>query len=255
MRITAHHRFFARLMHALAPVFLVLALIAIAAAAHAQSAPDTQSVVHDRVLVVVNQQPILQSDLDRELRLSILDPNLEFAHRPAPTEVLDRLISRALIKQQFAGQPPMDQKQLQKDVDLRKNELRTEVPACVRLNCKTEPGWKAFLDESHLTTAEIDVFIREQLLILDFIEKRFRPGIHITPEQVEDYYKKSLLPQYSNPALAPTLEAVAPRIAEVLLEQEVNLLLEDWLTTLRKEGDLEFLDHSLESLGQQGGAK
>ncbi len=249
MRTTAHHRFFAHSLPALVLAFLATA------AAHAQSASSPEATVLDRVLVVVNQQPILQSDLDRELRLSILDPNMDFAHRPAPTEALDRLISRALIKQQFAGQPPMDKKKLQLDVDQRMQELRTELPACVRLNCKTDSGWQSFLTESHITTSEIDIFIREQLLILDFIEKRFRPGIHIEPEQIEDYYKKTLLPQYSNAATAPTLDAVSGRIAEVLLEQEVNLLLEDWLTTLRKEGELEFLDRSFESSAPQAGAK
>jgi hypothetical protein len=202
-------------------------------------------VVLDRAIVVVNQQVILSSDLNRELRLSILDPNLDFAHRPAPAEALQHLVSRALIGQQFADQPLIDPAQLKKEVDERLRELRTELPACVRLQCATPDGWRAFLAESNLTTAEVEAFLREQIQILDFIEKRFRAGIHITPEQIADYYHTTLLPQYANPAQAPALEAVTPRINEILLEKQVNILLEDWLTNLRKEGDVEFLDSSL----------
>lgn len=244
MRCNIHHRLSACVL-----VTLVLLLAAFPSLALPQSAPA----VLDRVLVVVNQQPILQSDLDRELRLAILDPNLalnlDASRRTSPSEALDRIISRTLILQQLAGQPPMDQQQLQNTVLERMKELRSELPACVRLNCNSPEGWQAFLRESKLTAAEVESFISEQVLILDFIEKRFRPGIHITQDQIADYYKNSLLPQYSDPALAPALDTVSSRIAGILLEQQVNLLLEDWLTTLRKEGDLEFLDHSLEPLG------
>ncbi len=237
MRTFIQHRLFLPPTRLL-PVALCLA----APVLFAQNAP----VVLDRVLVVVNQQPILQSDLDRELRLAVLDPNIAFSRRPQPSEALDRIISRTLILQQLAQQPPMETAQLQQAVDRRMNELRAELPACVRLNCNSAAGWQAFLNESKLTAAEIGNYIRQQVLILDFIEKRFRPGIHITADQIAAYYRISLLPQYSDPKLAPQLDAVSTRIAEILLEQQVNLLLEDWLATLRKDGDLEFLDRSYE---------
>ena len=225
-------------------VLFLFAAVSISCSVSAQ-ATTPSPIVADRVLVVVNQQVILQSDLDLETRLSILDPNLDFTNHLAPSELLGHLISRALIHQQFANQPLLTSAQLQLAVDARLNALRTQLPACVRLRCDTPEGWQAFLAESHLTAAEIDSFIREQLQILDFIEQRFRAGIHIAPEQIESYYKTVLLPQYSNRALAPSLESVSSRINEVLLEKQVNLLLEDWLTTLRKEGDVEFLDSRL----------
>jgi hypothetical protein len=210
------------------------------------AAAQNASAVLDRVIVAVNQQPILQSDLDREIRLAVLNPNLAFSQRPSPAQALDRLISRTLIEQQLAGQPLLPEEQIRQSVEQRMSELRAELPACARLNCKTPQGWQAFLQESKLTEAEVESFLRLQAILLDFIGRRFRPGIRITRSQITAYYNESLLPQYSNPALAPPLENVSQRIAEVLLEQEVNRLLDDWLATLRKEGDLEFLDRSFE---------
>lgn len=226
-------------------LFLSIALSLSCSASAQLSAQTPSPIIADRVIVVVNQQVILQSDLDRETRLSILDPNLDFTTHVAPSEILSHLISRALIRQQFVNQPLLTPAQLQQAVDARLAELHTQLPACVRLHCDTPEGWQAFLAESHLTAAEIEAFIREQLQILDFIEQRFRAGTHITPEQIQTYYKTVLLPQYSSPSLAPTLESVSSRINEVLLEKQVNLLLEDWLTTLRKEGDVEYLDPAL----------
>jgi hypothetical protein len=43
------------------------------------------------------------------------------------------------------------------------------------------------------------------------------------------------------------LEKVSPRIEEILLQQRVNLLFEDWLKNLRKQGDVEVLDATLAS--------
>jgi hypothetical protein len=228
-------------------IFASIALSLLCTASAQSSTPIQTPIVADRVLVVVNQQVILQSDLDREIRLSILDPNLDFAHHPEPAVALEHLISRALIRQQFANQPLLTTAELQQAVDDHIQELHTQLPACVRLNCVKPEGWQAFLAESHLTAAEVDAFLREQIQILDCIEKRFQAGIHITPEQVADYYRTSLLPQYTKTAQVPTLESVASRITEILLERQVNLLLESWLTTLRKEGEVVFLDPSLVS--------
>ncbi len=85
-----------------------------------------------------------------------------------------------------------------------------------------------------------------------FIEQRFRQGIQITPQQIETYYHDTLLPQYAPGEAAPPLDQVAPRIQEILLEQQVNVLFDAWLTNLRAQGDVEVLDPALESSATQG---
>ena len=84
------------------------------------------------------------------------------------------------------------------------------------------------------------------MAILGFIEIRFRQGIRISREETEAYYRDKLLPQYSNPSQAPPLSAVESRIQEILLEEQVNVLFSNWLDNLRKQGDVEVLDASLE---------
>jgi hypothetical protein len=89
--------------------------------------------------------------------------------------------------------------------------------------------------------------MRFRLLILRFIELRFRQGIRIAPEEIEAYYRKTLLPQYAPGETIPPLEEVSPRIQEILLQQQVNVLFDDWLRNLRTQGDVEVLDPALES--------
>jgi hypothetical protein len=98
--------------------------------------------------------------------------------------------------------------------------------------------------------------MRYRLEILRFIEQRFRQGIHITPQQIETYYNQTLVPQYGPGEAVPSLERVSPRIEEILLQQQVNLLFDEWMTNLRKQGDVEILDPSLETAADpEGGDK
>jgi len=47
------------------------------------------------------------------------------------------------------------------------------------------------------------------------------------------------------------LDQVAPRIQEILLQQRVNLLFDEWLNNLRKQGEVEVLDPALETPAPQ----
>jgi hypothetical protein len=127
------------------------------------------------------------------------------------------------------------------------NEIRKELPACVRVNCATDAGWPAFLKANELTGEQVENYVRLRLEILRFIEIRFRQGIRISSEETEAYYRDKLVPQYAKGAQVPPLSAVAPRIEEILLEEQVNVMFDNWLDNLRKQGNVEVLDPSLES--------
>jgi len=125
------------------------------------------------------------------------------------------------------------------------------------MNCAMEAGWKAFLESNGLTEKQVGDYLRERLRILGFIESRFRQGIRIPQEEIEAYYRNSLLPQYGAGVAAPKLADVAPRIEEILLQQQVNAMFGAWLENLRKQGEVEILDAELEppeSEAANGGA-
>jgi peptidyl-prolyl cis-trans isomerase SurA len=235
---------------------LILACILPAAAqspAPPSSAPPASAgpspVVLDRVVAVVNNQAILQSDLDEEMRLSILEPGPRGPGRSAetPESALRRLISRALIRQQIREEDAQAAEPTQKEVDDRIAELRRQLPVCLRANCATTSGWQAFLAAHGLTETAVDSYLRDRLEVLNFIELRFRQGIQISPQEVSDYYQETLLPQYLVGEPTPPLKQVAPRIEEILLQQKVNVLFSGWLDNLRQQGEVEVLVPALEA--------
>jgi hypothetical protein len=242
-----------RLKIAFGPACLwcVAAFLAVAALAQAQDPAQTPQpvspVVLDRVVAVVNNHAILASDLDDEMRLSVLDPARGGLGVLTRRRALEQLIGRALIQQQIRQEDEQAAEPSQADVDARLAELRKELPACLRRNCASDAGWKAFLAEHGLTLERVEAYMRNRLQILRFIEMRFRQGIRISPEEIDAYYRDILLPQYVAGEAIPPLDKVAPRIEEILLQRHVNVLFDEWLRNLRKQGEVEVLDPELET--------
>jgi len=235
-----------------AAALLLAASLSATLAVQAQQPNSSPPVVLDRVVAVVNKRAILASDLDEEVRLSILDSTRVGQSDLTRQRALDQLISRTLIQQQIRQEDLQAIEPSQEEVDARIGELRKQLPACVRQNCASDAGWKAFLAAHGLTPGRVDSYFRNRLEILSFIELRFRQGIQISEPQIDDYYRNILLPQYTSGESVPPLDQVAPRIQEILLEQQVNALFDAWLRNLREQGDVEVLDPEFESAEAQG---
>lgn len=217
-----------------------------------QSPAPESSVTLDRVVAVVNRQAILESDLEDEMQLSVLDPSTNAQEKMTEQQALERLISRSLIQQQIEQDYLQATEPKPEEIASRLHEMRTELPACVRADCKSDAGWKAFLAKHDLTPPQVENYLRMRLEVLSFIELRFRQGIRITPEEIEAYYKDTLLPQYPAGETPPPLQQVSSRIEEILLQQRVNALFDTWLENLRKQGQIEVLDPALETATANG---
>jgi hypothetical protein len=229
---------------------LLALLLSASAIAAAQPSHSPSPVVLDRTVAVVNKHVILASELDDEMRLSTLDPNL-VGSVLTRQQALEDLISRTLIEQQMRQEDAQAIEPTQAEVDARLLQLRRELPECVHENCASDAGWKAFLAANGLAPQHVEAYARYRIEILNFIERRFRQGIQISQEQIAAYYRDTLLPQYKPGESVPTLDQVAPRIQEILLQQQVNQMFDTWLANLRQQGDVEVLDPSLETADPQ----
>jgi peptidyl-prolyl cis-trans isomerase SurA len=224
-----------------------------AAATIAQAAPG-QPVVLDHVIAVINGDVLLQSDVDEERRFAVLEPFSVPVGSDTLSRAARRLANRTLILQQ------MKEQQLGitvSDEDLQKvlSDLRDHLPKCRKYKCTTEDGWKAYLAANDLTETEVNARWRQRLMILKFIDLRFRSGIRIPKEEIEAYYTKSILPAYAQQnEKPPPVAQLSDRIQELLLQQHVNGLLQDWLKSLRDEGSVQILDpaYGSSSGGQSG---
>jgi len=196
-------------------------------------------VVLDRVIAVVNGDVILDSDVDEERRFEEIQPYRETTGFTRD-KAIERLVDRALILQQAALEP--EDAVPDKDLDAQLLTLRRDIPACKQYHCETDAGWQKYIQDHGFTVEEFRERWRKRMELLKFIEVRFRNGITISDDQIKNYYEKTMLPEYAKRNVTPPkLETISNRIEEVLLQQQVGALLEDWLKSLRAQGSVRMM--------------
>jgi peptidyl-prolyl cis-trans isomerase SurA len=195
-----------------------------------------QGAVIDRVIAVVNGNVVLESDVDEERRFEEIQP-----YRTMRTftreRAIERLIDRMLILQQADLEP--EDTVSDQELDAQLLTLRKDIPACKQVHCETDAGWQKYVEDHGFTVAEFRDRWRQRMELLRFIEVRFRNGIQISEAEIKDYYEKTMLPEYAKRnVIPPKLDSISKRIEEVLLQQEVGALLQDWLKSLRAQGSV-----------------
>jgi peptidyl-prolyl cis-trans isomerase SurA len=211
---------------------------------------NTHAQLLDRVVAVINGDVILDSDVQEEQHFAVFQAYSVPGGQFTSLDAMRLLVSRTLILQQMKEQqvvaPPSDQ-EVRKQIE----ELRRHIPACAQYHCETDAGWRRFLAAHGFTEAKLEQRWKQRMQILHFIEVRFRNGIRISKSEIEDYYNKHLLPEYERRKVQPPpLASVADRIDEVLLQERVTSLLNDWLKSLRDTGNVAILDPAYASLGK-----
>jgi peptidyl-prolyl cis-trans isomerase SurA len=213
------------------------------------AAMHEKPVLLDRAVAVINGAVILASDVREQQRFAVFEPLSVPGGEFTPMEAMRQIVNRTLLLDQMEEQqlvpPPTDSA-----VDEQIAYLRKHLPACAGQGCETEAGWQRFLAARGFTEEDLHARWKERMQILDFVGVRFRTGIHITEPEIETYYKEKLVPQFQGRNLAPPpLAQVSDRIDEVLLEQHVNVLLNDYLRSLKDAGTVQILDPQYNSLG------
>jgi len=191
--------------------------------------------VVDGVVASVNRQPILRSDWDEGARFEAfmqqksLDQVTEADHLLA----LQHLIDRQLLKAQMGNVEYMlpNEDELRKDI----GKLRAQVP-----NGTDDGAWQKLLAGYGLTEGALKEHMRNEFQVMNFIEVRLRPTVHVPEEDVEAYYQNQLIPDLrKNGGAEVPLTEVAPRIRELLTQQHMDELLDVWLHNLRQQADIQ----------------
>ncbi len=190
----------------------------------------------DRVVAIVNNDLVLDSDVNEERRFEQMVP-FNGVQALSRERLIERIINRDLLLQQARMQPETDISD--EDLDKGLAELRKNIPACKQFHCETKAGWTKFLAQYGFTEAAMRERWKMRMQALSFIEERFKQGIRISDADIKNYYDKTFVPAFAKQgSTAPKLDAVKDRIQEVLLEQQVSSLLSDWLKSLRAQGQV-----------------
>ena len=195
-----------------------------------------QAQVVDRMVAVVNKRVILESELDQAARVEFLlqgkpIASLTQADRAA---VLERLIERSLLDQQIINPAMLDP--APEELAAKVREVRAGIPGAAA----NDDQWKALLVAYGLTQQDLEEQFASQVRILRFIDLRFRGLVRVEKDAVEAYYQEKFLPEVrKRNAAEPRLEEVSGKIEQILIEQRIDDLLNNWLKTLRAQAHIE----------------
>ncbi len=198
---------------------LLLGVLAVTAAAE----------IIDRVVAVVGNQAITESEVWRQLALQTVIDGQPPVPSPGPVELrkaTNRLIERLLVRREMAVAdfPVRDETQMEAEIEeLRGGRFWNGL------------DFAAALRAYGIEERDVREFLREKNSVLDFIDFRFKTGLQIPSEQIEAYYRDVYLPEFqrTNASAAPPLESVSDQIEEILREREIEPRVDEWLNELR----------------------
>jgi hypothetical protein len=204
-----------------------LAICAVLLASAAAFAGETI----EAVIATVSRKPVLQSEWDDATRFEAF---MQLKPLSAVTDkdrvsALQRLLDRRLLETQMNSPnflaPAGD--------ELRSSlaKLRAQIPAAA-----DEKGWRTVLANYGFSEREVEDHLREEMQMMNFVDVRLRPAVHVHPEEVEAYYRAQILPDLEKAGVKlVTLQEVEPKIRELLVQQRVDELLDAWLHNLRQQ--------------------
>jgi parvulin-like peptidyl-prolyl isomerase len=213
----------------LAPV-LVLFLAGAAAPASPQiQGTAGQATLKDRVVAIVDEDPILGSDIDRVIGLGLAPAKPGESEHDFRRRVLGELIDQRLrfheIDRFGLGQVPAAQ------VDQNVKEIRDRF--------KTEAELNQRLKEVGLTLAGLRQLATRQLMVLTYVDERLGPRVFVSQEDINAYYRDVLSPTLRKQGQpVPPVEEVREQIRAVLKEQLLNQEIAAWTEELRRKADI-----------------
>lgn len=178
----------------------------------------------DRIVAVVNDEPILLSEIFQVV------PAGMSANQELPALMLDQLegmINQRLILQEVKRMKLFTVERGEVD-EMRQGLLQ---------RAGSPEAFNADLRGRGMSPVELDAYLQRIILIFKFIDYRFRRSIDIEDEELREYYRSEFLPrlQQEQPQMAaPPFTTVREEIRNLLQERRVNEALENWLTDARE---------------------
>jgi hypothetical protein len=193
--------------------------------------------VIDGVIATVNRKPLLQSDWDDAVRFEAFMQQKPLARVTEADRAgaLQRLLDRRMLEIQMPDANYLAPSREEIRADLAR--LRAQIPAA-----NDEPGWEKIIAAYGFSQREIEANVRREMQMMNFIEVRLRPNVHVQAEEVEAYYRTQVLPDMEKAGVkVVTLQEVSPKIHELLVQQRMDELLDAWLHNLRQQTQIQNL--------------
>jgi hypothetical protein len=197
-----------------------------APAAAPAAAPYT---LRDRIVAVVDEDPILASDLERVIALGLVPREPGESEEAYRRRVLEGLIDQRLRSHDIDrfGLGQVDVELVEKNV------------AEIRERFGSEAELQRQLAELDLDLEGLRQLVARQLMVLNYVNERLAVRVFITLDDIQQYYDQVLVPRLQREGQpVPPLSEVREDIRELLRQQKLNEEIDAWTERLRREADV-----------------
>jgi hypothetical protein len=193
-------------------------------------APPAAPKLEDRVLAVVDEDPILASDLERVIALGLKPQkpgeNEVVYHRRVLNDLIEERLRFHEIDRFSFEQVPVD------DIDSHLAEIRGRF--------KDEATYQKTLKDHGLTVKDLRQLVARQLMVLAYVDEQLGPRVFVSLDDINTYYRNTLTPAMQKQGqTVPPVEDVRDQIRTVLREQRLNEAIAKWTEELRRKADIQ----------------
>lgn len=186
--------------------------------------------LRDRVLAVVDEDPILQSDLDRIIALGLAQTRPGEDPTVFQRRVLDQLIEERLRFHEMDRfgfeQVPLE------DVDAHVAEIRARF--------KDDAAFQKSLRDQGMTLKDLRRLVARQLMVLAYVDEQLGPRVFVSLDDINNHYRTVLAPDLQKQGQpVPPVDDVRDQIRAVLREQRLNEAITKWTDELRQKADVQ----------------
>lgn len=188
-----------------------------------------EAVLLDKIMAVVNTEVVTLADFDDHLALTrVFRSSVPGPMRESPVDreqAFQRLIAHILLRQEAMRTKIPMVEDAEVDQHLRSLEQhpgRAESLAQV-------------MRERSLSSRRVRAWLRYQLTVLAFSDRRLRVFVRVAEHDIVQYYH-----QHQQAIAQPWSDSIREQIQRVLIEQQINTRLDEFVQELRRKATLQF---------------
>lgn len=187
----------------------------------------------DRIVALVDENPILLSDVERVRELGLVAAREGESEAQLRRRVLDELIVQRLRIHEVErdGSLPVAEAELERQVE----SVRTRWQEAAREG----ETFEVWLGRRGLDVEGLRRLLARQLRILLYIEERLGPRVFVDVEEITRYYEDELVPQWEAAGEpVPPLPEVRESLRQLLRQRGLDTEIREWTERLRSRADI-----------------
>ena len=194
----------------------------------------------DRIAVSIGNRVVTASDLDREIRVTaFLDGKQPDFSPAAKRATADRLVEQQLIRRELeTGRYPMP-------------SAANAAPIVDKFQkdyFKDAADYQRALAAVGISAQDVQDEVLWQRALLLFVDARFRLGVQVSDQEIQDYFEKVVKPaaQAAYPGASVALDDYRQSIEATLAGPLVDRQRDDWLKEARQRTDIVYHEEAFQ---------